>query len=169
MRSLGIIWSPAYKFNNEILNYIKSKVNVLTSFTLNLNEDLANFTYSIYKCENMEDWKISNKIKHIKSTQESKVLILIMDIDTNETYFHPFKKKEVFTNIESLKENIRNNYKSKVVDYYFDIIFHLTDSQNEYEKTLEYIKNFIIKNKKNNQHLLNILENIDNDYDLELW
>ncbi len=167
MKCIGIIWTPAYKLKDEITKNISSKCRILTSFSLPLN-NVEEFVNNLYKCENMEQWKIDKKLLHMNATNESRVKIFVLDIDTTSVYFHPFKKKNVFYNIESLKEDIRDKYKDRVLDYYFDIIFHLTDSQIEFNKTMTFLKSYIKKNYQGCQDLIDKLESVEkDDFDYE--
>ena len=62
MLSVGIIWNSSQKYANDIISDLKKSVDVLDFFEVDFGEKYYSFVKSIYEKEQMEDWKIANKI-----------------------------------------------------------------------------------------------------------
>ena len=139
----GIIWGPAVKYHKEI-NEIFSKYSIpMFSIGLNLGDYYDQFVYDIYNEEDTPKWKIHKKVEHMKNSEDKKVKVIFFDIDTSKTFYHERKKYSVFANVEHMKEEVRNTYKDKIDDYFFDIIFHLTDNQKELDYTAEVLNRYL--------------------------
>ena len=51
MLSLGVIWSPAVQFEEEIISDMKNKVNLIGYFDIDFKEYFKDFFYELYKDE----------------------------------------------------------------------------------------------------------------------
>lgn len=151
MKSLAIIWNMSYKYKGEMLNDLKKYAKVNKIVDLDLSKDYEPFVRDVYKSENMETWKIDNKLAHMLHLHNKKVCLIFMDIDLGEVVYHEKKKKDVFSNVENCKTNIREKYSKKVEDYYFDNVFHMTDNEKEYQNCLNAIKGYIEKYSSQNE------------------
>ena len=142
MRCIGIIWNVAFRYRREMVKIISNyAISISEQFEINLEERYRNFVRDIYMGENMEDWKIESKISHMENDLNRKVYIVFFEIDSKDKFYHPKKKKYVYSNLQELKDLLRNSYKEKIEDYFFDIIFHCTESDNEFfacKKAIEY-------------------------------
>lgn len=152
MLSIGIIWNCANFLKEDILKDISEKTNLLEHFEIDLGNKYIEFVNSIYLEENMETWKIQKKIKNMMTDSNTKITILFFEFDEKLIVYHPFKKKNVFVELENCKMYIREKYKSKISNYTFDIIFHATDNLIELKKCfstiVKYINNETINKKK---------------------
>ncbi len=144
----GILWGPAVKYNKEINDIFDKYSQPVFSFGLNLGEYYDDFVYDIYQNEDTAKWKIDKKVEHMRSSPNKDVKVVFFDIDTSKTYFHEKKGYSVFSNVEHMKEEVRSTYKDKIDDYFFDIIFHLTDNHKELDYTAEVLKDYIEKVEK---------------------
>lgn len=144
----GILWGPAIKYNKEINDIFDKYSRPVFSFGLNLGEYYDDFVYDIYQNEDTARWKIDKKVEHMRNSPNKDVKVIFFDIDTSKTYFHEKKGYSVFSNVEHMKEEVRSTYKDKIDDYFFDIIFHLTDNHKELDYTAEVLKNYIEKVEK---------------------
>ena len=164
----GIVWGPAVKYGIEMNENFEKYVRLLYTFGLDLKDDYNHFVYDIYNEEDTPRWKVDKKVEMMKKAQETRVKIVFFDIDTTNQYYHDRKKCNVFTNVEKMKETTRNNYMDKIDDYFFDIIFHLTDN----EKELTYTSDVILKylqmiekrdgvSRKTDQWIVQCLKNRD--------
>ena len=71
------------------------------------------------------------------------VCIVYFDIDTSALRYHEKKKHMVYVNLQDLKDLIRKTYSHKLPFYFFDIIFHCSESIEEYEADNEIINMFL--------------------------
>ena len=58
-------------------------------------------------------------------------------------HYHERKKYSVYSNVEHMKEEVRETYKDQIDDYFFDIIFHLTDNQKELDYTAQVLNTYL--------------------------
>lgn len=144
MKSVGIIWNCAMQYENEILDLIKDNSKIIYSSVLHLGNSYENFVRDIYSNDSIAEWKINEKIRHMKlSTSSTDVRFIIYDIDVEELFFNTYKKRFVYSKSELLKSIIRIAIMNKLKNYFFDITFHATDSPDEYEKTLNIIHSYL--------------------------
>ena len=95
MLSIGIIWNSAHNLKDEILKDIREQTNLLEYFEIDLGSEYINFVNAIYESENMERWKIDNKLNHMLLNPNTKITILFFEFDSKNISYHPFKKKDV--------------------------------------------------------------------------
>ena len=141
----GIIWGPAVQYHREINNIFSKYSQPLFTFGLDLQEYYDDFVYDIYNEEDTPKWKIDKKVEHMRNAKDKRVKVLFFDIDTSKQHYHERKKYNVFSNVENMKQEVRESYKDKVDDYFFDIIFHLTDNQNELSYTAHVLNTYLQK------------------------
>ncbi len=163
---IGIIWGPAYKYKNEILQDSHDYAKQLVSFDLKLDEAYSDFVYDMYKYEDMPKWKIEKKLEHMHSENNSTINVSFYDIDTTEVFYHQYKKYYVYKNVEGMKMYIREKYKDKVDDYFFDTIFHLTDNDAELLHSINVLKSYmkfiVQKDEKTYESIKKIVQYIYN-------
>lgn len=147
MISVGIIWNSANQYREEILADIGSLTKLMDSFEVELGENYTEFVQEIYSSENMEQWKIDKKLNHMETCPSRKITILFFDFDESQTEYHPFKKKQVFSQLENCKRFIREKYKDYVENYTFDIVFHATDNLDELKGCTKVIGDFLERKK----------------------
>lgn len=142
MKCIGIIWNCAWQFRYEILKLISEYAVVESHYTLDLHEKYEEFVRSIYSLDTIAKWKVDSKVEHMSSTECTCVCIVHFDIDTSETYFHEKKKHFVFTNLQNMKDSVRSTFSSRVKNYFFDIIFHCSESDKEFSDNLDMIESY---------------------------
>ena len=121
-----VLWPPVAQYFNEIEAFIKEKYTVQSSEDY---KDIPHFTTyikSLYKIDDIKDWKVDLKIKGMSEYQKN---IRVLKIQIPEP---DFRKKSngqfISQKVESLKKEIRSKYKSKVDNYFHDIIIHVGDN-----------------------------------------
>lgn len=144
MKCVGIIWNVAFQFRREIVQMIsKEAVSIDKEMQINLEDHYEEFVRDIYSCENMEDWKIEKKILYMKSKSPESVYVVIFEIDLGIQRYHEKKKKFVYSNLQDLKDMIRDSYKHRVNNYFFDIIFHCTETDKEFNNCYSVIEKYV--------------------------
>lgn len=143
MLSIGVIWNSAHDFKEYILSDITEYGEILNSYDLILGDNYQSFVRDIYCSDSIDDWKIEKKIEAMNhSCDYQGVTIVVIDVDITEQYYHPYKKKMVYANLDRMKTNIRKNYSKLVSFYFFDNVFHLTDDEKEYEECVEVLSRY---------------------------
>ena len=148
MKSLAIIWNTVYQYKDEILNDLSTYSKISKVIDIDLNGDYEKFVRDVYKSEDMDTWKIDNKLAHMLNIKNRRVALVYIDIDLGEVVYHDKKKKNVFSNVENCKTNIREKYSKKIKDYYFDNVLHMTDNEKEYSNCLNAISGYLVKYKE---------------------
>ena len=143
MISIGIIWNSVNKYKNNIINDLQGKVTVISSFDYDLGDKFIEFVNSMYHTEQMEQWKIDNKINYMLMNPSKKITIVIFAFDEKKQSYHPMKKKYVYTDLENVKMYIRKKYSALIPNYTFDIVFHSTDNLIELKKCYDVLNKYL--------------------------
>ena len=133
---VGVLWNTVNDFKDVIVEDIEQYGNVLRSYELDLGENYADFVKNIYECDGIAQWKIDLKLEHMLQSDNTKIVVLFIDVDDEKKEFNERKNKEVIVNIETLKTYIRDKYSKLIDNYFFDNVFHMTDDKKELKKTL---------------------------------
>tara|TARA_B110000003_G_C16649310_1_gene533486 strand:+ start:1381 stop:2775 length:1395 start_codon:yes stop_codon:yes gene_type:complete len=132
-----VLWPSVLQYFNEIETLIKEKYIIQSSTDY---KDISNFTSyikALYKIDDIKDWKVDLKIKGMSSYPKD---IRVLKIEILEP---EFRKKEngqlISRKVEDLKKEIRSKYKSKVDNYFHDIIIHIGDNYSHTKKSNKLI------------------------------
>ena len=152
MKTIAILWNSMENNFLEALKDIEQFSIVHDCFKINFNDNFSSFISDIYPYKGDQKWKLDYKIG-IMNNQYTKneVMILFLEIPDSKRVYIERKKTYIYENVEKIKKFIRCKYKEKVVNYSFDNIFHMTDDESEYLKTLQIIKKYLIISFVNNQ------------------
>lgn len=147
MKSLGIIWNSAYDFKDDIVSDMSQVVKVDGCYHMDLGDDYEKFVRTLYSFDDIADWKVDSKLKAMFfENPNRKVCVVIFNFDADQTFYHAYKKRSVFSQLENLKGTIRGEYSKKVPCYFFDNVFHASDNAKEFEQDynlfLEYYKKY---------------------------
>lgn len=142
MKCVGIIWNCAFEFKDDILETMSKFCRIKDSYSIDLKTNYELFVRAIYDADNIAKWKVDKKIENMAKYPSTSVCIIHFDIDVSVTRYHEKKKCLVYANLQDLKDLVRETYKSKLPFYFFDIIFHCSESQKEYEEITQIIKCF---------------------------
>lgn len=142
MLSIGVIWNPVSDYFNEIINEIKVRTNLLF-YSVEAVTDHKSFIYDIYRdMLSIDKSKIDLKLSNLFLPNSNDIVVLIFEFDSKKVSYHPYKKKMVFTELDELKQSIRQKYSTKINNYIFDNVFHCTDDMDEYTYTLSVMRRY---------------------------
>ena len=171
MVCLGILWNGMQEYVDESINDINAYGKVKEAFTLHLGDQYESFVRTIYAQDEIAEWKVDKKVETMFQCSDSRdVTIFIADIDTKEKEYHPFKKRDVYINLENMKVNLRDKYGKLVKHYFFDNVMHVTDDEREYVADSKVVASFIEKGidftpidleKKNEKDKVNVYKRED--------
>lgn len=122
-----ILWNPVKKYYNEIEDIIKDKYNIILSKE-HFIDDMKTFVDKVYELDVRCHKPYLPKKIEILEKYEKQVSFFLILIDNPE-----YDLQNVSQNAVRLKEEIRNKYKSKLENYYKDIIIHVSDNSIEAE------------------------------------
>mgnify|MGYP007035344484 FL=1 len=129
------------EYEDEISLMLSTSGCIIKEEKIDLRYRFDEFVTGIYFDSNPSH--IRSKLKALKTCFSRVVKIVYLDLIANDYYFSTEKGYFVYKNIEALKEKIRWQIGHKIPNYYFDIVFHLTDNQYEYEKTQQFLFDFL--------------------------
>lgn len=124
----GIIWPSAMSYKDEIRKYIDGKFRVLSYKDYEFPKEIfIRFVKGVYQIDDIADWKVNSKLKHLVSGE--KYHIRVMDIDIKYPEFRVKKYGKTISRVgEDLKKDVREKFKNSIDNYYYDIIFHSADN-----------------------------------------
>ena len=165
MRAIAILWNSMENNFDEALSDIKRFSEIQECFKINFDNNFDEFISDIYPYSGDQKWKLDYKINIMNNKYtKNEVMILFLEIPNSNKIYCERKKTFLYENIENLKEFIRSKYKVKVKNYSFDNVFHMTDDELEYEKTLQIIKkHLMISFINSNQGFINLNNYLGND------
>lgn len=151
MDSFGIIWNTAQTCRDEIIQDIKNSVPVLDIYDIDLGNNYENFVRDLYSIDEIDSAKLEMKLQSMLNNKLRIITIIFMKIDPTKQYYYIHKKRNVFSEIQDLKLLIRNKYKEKVENYFFDNVFHMSDDEFEYVEGLKILSKYLDNSKSNNR------------------
>lgn len=127
----GIIWPNAIEFKDEITDYIDSKYHILRFKDYRFPQEIfTRFVKGVYHIDDIAEWKINNKLKHFCS--KGIYQIRVMDIDIKYPDFRIKSTGKTLSKAgEKLKQEVRNEFKNRIDNYYYDIVFHSADNYHQ--------------------------------------
>lgn len=154
-----ILWSPARSlFSNiaDCLESIESGVHIKEQFEMQFTKvALKDFIYDVYETDDILKYKLDLKYEHMMHSMEVDnyteplytVYVIKIQIDNPDFRLKPLSGLPQSRTTMRIKRNIRDMFKDKVTDYYYDIIMHLTDNQLQNDAVEEIIKRANINHK----------------------
>lgn len=142
MKCVGIIWNCAFEFKEEILKIISDYSKIEQRYCIDLKSNYEIFIRSIYSFESIAKWKVDKKVEYMKKYPSTLICVVHFDIDTSVMRYHEKKQCFVYSNLQDLKDLVRKTYQDKLPFYFFDIIFHCSETPEEYEANTHIISLF---------------------------
>lgn len=138
MRGFGVIWNSI--INPEpLIEVIKKRciVEQCESITFNTSEELNEYIMELYMVEKKNKDKIIHKAELLRELSNKRITILILNFDSRDMYFHSGKGRMVYSQMDELKQEIRNMGKQILGEsYWFDNVFHISENASEFNAAL---------------------------------
>lgn len=129
-----ILWPPVKEYFDEIVNKLALAHNVLETRDVSFsNETFERFVQAVYQIDDIEQWKIEKKMKYMAGASEKVVRLVILEFDTPKFRYKDLNYNSILVQGEQIKKMIRNCYKEKIDNYFYDIICHTGDNQEQSE------------------------------------
>ena len=138
----GIVWNAAYEYSDKILSDISNTYKVFNVQSYNMGDNYQTFVKEIYKFDNIPEFRLTAKIEAMEKFPGTSLMSFDIDIPKLTKEFMPRKQRVTFIQVEQLKEFIRKKYSAFVIPYFFDIIFHMTDTEEERKNLCEIISKY---------------------------
>jgi hypothetical protein len=134
-----ILWPPVVDFFDEITEDISRKYELVEVKDMEFSDEtFERFMRAVYRVDDVARWKIDTKVEHIKPYHKKSVRLIIFKINAPRFRSKDINRNTILIQGEKLKKDIRDKYKTKVDNYYYDIICHTGDNvvQSEYIRKL---------------------------------
>lgn len=152
-----VLWTPArYQFNNivDCLETVEDGVKIISMEKLSFKrEDLKKFIYDIYETDDIMKYKLDLKYQHMMLSLEAdnyseqlyEICVIELRFNNPDFRLKPLSGLPQSRATMRVKKKIRDLFKDKITDYYYDIIMHLTDNQIQNDD----VKRIIAESKNN--------------------
>lgn len=130
-----ILWPPVQDYFDEITQVIASEYEVVECNDYEYSEEtFERLVRGIYNIDDIEQWKIEKKISYMKQHIPKRVRLLKLYLVGPDFRLKQVNGASISQVGEFIKGVIRNNYKDKIENYFYDIIIHTGDNfkQNRY-------------------------------------
>lgn len=153
-----ILWTPArHQFNNIVncLETVETGVHIVSMEKVSFTKtDLKEFIYDIYETDDIMKYKLDLKYQHMMFSLEAdnyseqlfEICVIELRFDNPDFRLKPLSGLPQSRATMRVKKKVRDLFKDKITDYYYDIIMHLTDNQTQNDDVKR-----IIENAKNNK------------------
>lgn len=147
-----ILWSPARNEFKNIANCVETiegGVHIKGQFEMQFTKEaLKDFIYDIYETDDILKYKLDLKYEHMMHSLEVDnyteqlytIYVIEIQIDNPDFRLKPLSGLPQSRTTMRIKRNIRNMFKDRITDYYYDIIMHLTDNQLQNAAVKEIIR-----------------------------
>jgi len=133
-----ILWPPVSDHFSEIESEINSQFSVLESITYNDVKNFERFVRELYEIDDIKYWKVDLKIKGMSSYMKD-IRVLKIEIP-NPDFRRKGNNQLISKEVERLKKEIREKYKSKIDNYFHDIIIHIGDNYSHTKQSQNLLK-----------------------------
>ena len=132
-----VLWAPASNFFDEIIEHLGQLSDV---------EEYDDYTYGpaayaqmvryIYAVDDIAKWKIEKKIQHMFPNEQKKITMrkVIISLPCPNYRRKRSNGNLISMRVEEIKRLIRDYFKDRIEDYFYDNIIHMGDNfwQNSY-------------------------------------
>ena len=135
------IWPPAYKYFDQIEKEINEINDVLYTEDWLFENNLSDVVNKIYhpSVDPKPAFAINKKISGFIPYEPNVRFLLIKVLDPGATKLSP-KNRFIPIDVTRIKQEIRQKYKEKIPNYYFDLIIHISDTFEQNRHVLKIFK-----------------------------
>ena len=136
-----VLWPPVYPFFNEICESLNQQYELKKYTDYNYSEeDFKETVRSVYKSDDIADWKIEWKIKHMLDFQPKTVRVLEIYTDLPKFRLKRLNNNALSIEGEKIKREYRERYKDRIDNYVYDIILHTGDNYIQSQMILDFFR-----------------------------
>ena len=130
-----ILWPPVAPWFEDIASKVKNKYGCIWEKELSLSEEeFPDFVRNVYSTDDIEKWKIELK-NHCMKEYDKKVRVIAIELANPQFRAKSIAWTYLSVEGESIKRWIREEYKDRIANYFYDIICHIGDNQ-EHNKNI---------------------------------
>ena len=141
----GFVWSPILSYHQEILEKINQNylVKCYDVYDFDNNRDSYHkFVLDMYSTDDIDPKKVKNVKLKFLDQYEYKFAYFIFEIKNPKYRTKSRSCTAISTVIESLKKNIRSEYKVKIKNYVHDVCIHMCDNNDQCQLIGDIMKNY---------------------------
>ncbi len=164
------LWNPVREYFDVITDHLSLFGRVLEVRDYSLSEkDYKFYTRAIYNVDDIENWKIEKKIEYMTANKSEiyQIRMVVLDLDAPDFRLKVATNRTLSRRCEFIKQLIRDAYKTKIENYFYDIIMHIGDNfyQNAYIKRIMTMPRIDVKSILSNISSFNyVITKTENDY-----
>lgn len=140
----GVLWNMANGYSREIMLKLAIMQDVIQVRIYDLEDEYDSFVRACYRVndETSQPEFVRIKINSMKATNNTKIVVFIFKID-NPTY-QVDKRRGILQCVEEreIKQQIRDEYSSKIEGYVLDNLIHISDNSQETSEILNILSRY---------------------------
>ena len=142
---IGILWNSLNEEQmKEALKIIGETADIQSVDFVDLGDNYRKFIEEIYLYNNEKvGIPVFKSGVLIDKYDSNTIAIIILFIEVSNYIFYNKKKGYLYKEISDLKQYIRDYFQTKIKDYAYDNIFHLTVDNDEFQYTEEVCKKYV--------------------------
>lgn len=142
---IGILWNSLSKEQmDEAIKFIGERATITDSISVDLGDEYRQFIYDIYHYNHeFEGIPVIKACTLIDRYDSNTIVILNLLVRITNYMYYNKQKGFMFEEIAELKSFIRKYFKTRIRDYAYDNIFHLTVDDEEHEYTDTICKKYV--------------------------
>ena len=118
------LWAPMANYFDEATKRIQCFFETKNIKDVKYSEDTySKMIKAIYSIDDIEDWKIEKKLEYMKNCSPKKIRFLNIKLPYPRFRFKQCNYNTVLIQGEILKKTIRDCFKNRISDYFYDILF----------------------------------------------
>lgn len=139
---IGILWNMGQKYAREMMLKIALMDDVIQVRIMDLQDMYEHFVYDCYSDdeEALDGGYIYDKINAM-NINSRRIVVFVVKID-NPTFQVNEKGKNQCIEAREIKKKIRAEYADKIDGYFFDNLIHMSDNEEEMEKTRSVVDKY---------------------------
>lgn len=124
----GFLWSPIEKYWPNIIRKISKsyQITFVEKYKFHTHKGLQNMVIRLYKYDNVSMKRVKNN--KLRTFAKYPPVCMSFQIYIPKPHISKGKRDTIEKHVVSLKRKIRKKYKSKIDDYVFDVIIHISDN-----------------------------------------
>lgn len=128
--SIGICWCVNRKFLKNFFSDINKSFPIYKAKLIDVRNCLEEFVTDIYSQNTPKDY-LKIKVDFLKKNQCRYIIVFYSNVDNPTFEYNEEEKSFQCLQIKKIKKELRNKYSCLLPNYYYDVLVHMTDNQNE--------------------------------------
>ena len=139
---IGILWNMGQEYAREMMLKIAIMDDVIQVRIMDLQDMYEHFVYDCYSDdeEALDGGYIYDKINTM-NINSRRIVVFVVKID-NPTFQINEQGKKQCIEAREIKKKIRAEYADKIDGYFFDNLIHISDNEEEMEKTRSVVDKY---------------------------